>query len=119
MAVYTQVDRAQLDAFLAAYDLGEVEALAGIRRGVENTNYRLRTTTGRYILTIYEKRVDPADLPFFLGLMDHLAARGVRCPVPVHGRDGAALRQIQGKPAAIVTFSRPTPWRSASAMRRR
>lgn len=104
MAVYTPVDRATLDAFLAAYELGEVLDFSGIRQGVENTNYRLETTAGRYILTIYEKRVDPADLPFFLGLMDHLAARGVRCPVPVHGRDGAALRLLCGKPAAIVTF---------------
>jgi homoserine kinase type II len=104
LAVYTPVDRATLAAFLAAYELGEVRSFEGIRQGVENTNYRLETTSGRYILTIYEKRVDPADLPFFLGLLDHLAARGVRCPLPVHGRDGAALRELAGKPAAIVTF---------------
>ncbi|MBL8673642.1 MAG: homoserine kinase, partial [Rhodospirillales bacterium] len=76
----------------------------GIAEGVENTNYLLTTTRGPYMLTLYEKRVDPRDLPFFLGLMDHLAARGIPCPTPVHGRDGVALRELAGRPAAVTTF---------------
>ena len=104
MAVYTAIDAAALAAFLEAYDLGSVMALDGIAEGVENSNYLLATARGRFILTLYEKRVDPDDLPFFLSLMDHLAARGVPCPTPVHGRDGAALRNLCGRPAALVGF---------------
>ncbi|MCW5771074.1 MAG: homoserine kinase [Rhodospirillaceae bacterium] len=104
MAVYTEVDDDALEAFLAEYDIGELRAYKGIAEGVENTNYYLETDRGRYILTLYEKRVAPQDLPFFLGLMDHLAAKGVACPTPVHGRDGKALRELCGRPAAIVTF---------------
>ncbi|OFW97929.1 MAG: homoserine kinase [Alphaproteobacteria bacterium RIFCSPHIGHO2_12_FULL_66_14] len=104
MAVYTEVGEAELDAFLADYDIGEVEALKGVAEGVENSNYLLTTTKGQYFLTLYEKRVDPKDLPFFLGLMDHLAGRGITCPKPIHGRDGNAIRSLAGKPAAITTF---------------
>ena len=103
MAVYTPVSDADLNAFLADYALGAPLALEGIAEGVENSNFRLLTERGRYILTIYEKRVDPADLPFFLGLMEHLARHGLPCPLPVHARDGAALRRLAGKPAAIVS----------------
>src|SRR5688572_28240417 len=104
MAVYTAIDERSLDAFLAAYDIGPAVQLQGIAQGVENSNYVLLTAGGRYILTLYERRVEPADLPFFLGLMDHLAARGVPCPTPVHGRDGEALRSLCGRPAAVVSF---------------
>ena len=104
MAVYTAIDEASLDAFLAAYDIGAAVQLRGIAQGVENSNYLLVTERGRFILTLYERRVEPADLPFFLGLMDHLAARGVPCPTPVHGRDGEALRSLCGRPAAVVSF---------------
>ncbi|MBI3196770.1 MAG: homoserine kinase [Rhodospirillales bacterium] len=104
MAVYTEVGDAELEAFLADYDIGEAEALKGVAEGVENSNYLLTTTKGQYFLTLYEKRVDPRDLPFFLGLMDHLAARGITCPKPIHGRDGNAIRALAGKPAAITTF---------------
>jgi homoserine kinase type II len=103
MAVYTQVDQTSLDRFLSAYDLGRPLALEAIAEGVENSNYRLVTERGRYILTLYEKRVDPDDLPFFLGLMDHLAAGGVPCPTPIHGKGGRALRSLCGRPAAIVS----------------
>lgn len=103
MAVYTQVDQASLDAFLEAYDLGRPLAFEAIAEGVENSNYRLVTEHGRYILTLYEKRVDPDDLPFFLGLMDHLAAKGVPCPTPIHGAGGPALRSLCGRPAALVS----------------
>jgi homoserine kinase type II len=104
MAVYTAIDDASLRAFLAAYDIGPAVSLQGITEGVENSNFLLLTERGRFILTLYERRVDPADLPFFLDLMDHLAAKGVPCPTPVHGRDGAALRSLCGRPAAVVSF---------------
>ncbi|MCB2052710.1 MAG: homoserine kinase [Geminicoccaceae bacterium] len=104
MAVYTAIDEDQLGALLATFDLGEVLALKGIAEGVENSNYFLLTERGRYILTIYEKRVDAADLPFFLGLMDHLSGRGFVCPVPVKDRLGRTLHRLAGKPAAIVSF---------------
>lgn len=104
MAVYTPVGAAELRRFLADYDLGEPLALVPIAEGVENSNFRLETTLGRFILTLYEKRVDPADLPFFLGLMMHLAERGLPCPLPVRNRDGAMLGRLEGKPAAIVSF---------------
>ena len=104
MAVYTDVGDAELEAFLAEYDIGEADSFKGVAEGVENSNYLLTTTRGQYFLTLYEKRVDPKDLPFFLGLMDHLAARGINCPKPIHGRDGNALRTLAGKPTAITTF---------------
>lgn len=104
MAVYTEVSDEDLQIYLREYDLGEVTSFKGIAEGVENSNYLLRTTNGSYILTLYEKRVRREDLPYYLGLMDHLAARGIRCPTPVHGRDGEALRTLCGRPAAIVTF---------------
>jgi homoserine kinase type II len=104
MAVYTEVGDEALNAFLAGYDLGRVSSFKGIAEGVENSNYLLRTDTGPYILTLYEKRVNEADLPFFLGLMEHLAKRGVNCPQPVRARDGRALGRLAGRSAAIVTF---------------
>ncbi|MCS6876711.1 MAG: homoserine kinase [Geminicoccaceae bacterium] len=104
MAVYTRVEEAELRAFLSAYDVGEPIALVPIPEGVENSNFRLETSFGRFILTIYEKRVDPVDLPFFLGLMMHLAERGLPCPLPVRARDGTMLRELKGKLAAIVSF---------------
>jgi homoserine kinase type II len=104
MAVYTEVTDEALRAFLAAYPLGELIAFRGIAEGVENSNYALKTGTGDFVLTLYEKRVDPAELPWFLGLMEHLAARGLHCPQPVKARDGVALRELAGRPAAICTF---------------
>ena len=104
MAVYTEVPDDALCSFVAEYDIGDVVAAKGIAEGVENSNYLLQTFRGSYILTLYEKRVAPQDLPFFLGLMDHLAAKGFPCPTPIHGRDGQALRELCGRPAAIVTF---------------
>ena len=104
MAVYTDVGDEELAAFIGDYDLGEVVSCKGIAEGVENSNYLLRTERGTFILTLYEKRVDPADLPFFIALMEHLASHGIACPTPVKARDGAALRRLCGRPAAIVTF---------------
>ena len=104
MAVYTEVSDEELEAFVAEYDIGDVQSCKGIAEGVENSNYLLSTEKGNFILTLYEKRVDPADLPFFLGLMDHLAAKNFPCPTPLHGRDGKALRHLCGKPAALISF---------------
>jgi hypothetical protein len=104
MAVYTEVTDEALAAFLTDYDIGSMVAFRGIAEGVENSNFSLRTTAGDFILTLYEKRVNPDELPWFLGLMEHLAAQGLVCPQPVRGRDGAALRQLCGKYAAVTTF---------------
>lgn len=104
MAVYTEVGDEELEAFIAEYDLGAILSCKGIAEGVENTNYLIQTETGSYILTLYEKRVAEADLPFFLGLIEHLASKNIPCPTPVHGKDGKALRRLCGRPAAIVTF---------------
>jgi homoserine kinase type II len=104
MAVYTDVPDDELRSFVGEYDIGEVVSCKGIAEGVENSNFLLRTEAGTFILTLYEKRVDPRDLPFFIGLMEHLASEGIACPTPVHGRDGISLRRLCGRPAAIVTF---------------
>jgi homoserine kinase type II len=104
MAVYTEVPDNELRAFIEQYEIGEVMACKGIAEGVENSNYLLHTTQGSYILTLYEKRVKREDLPFFLGLMQHLAAKGLNCPTPLNGKDGIALRELCGRPAAICSF---------------
>ena len=104
MAVYTPVTDGELEAFLEDYAIGALASFSGIAEGVENSNFILRTTTGTYILTLYEKRVRAADLPFFLGLMGHLAEKGLPCPRPVPGRDGVAERSLNGRPAAIISF---------------
>mgnify|MGYP003340117219 CR=1 FL=1 len=104
LPIYTDVGDDELEAFLADYDVGSLDSFKGIAEGVENSNFLVETQRGLYILTLYEKRVKAEELPFFLGLMDHLAAKGIRCPVPVKGRDGKALRTLAGRPAAMVTF---------------
>ena len=104
MAVYTEVPDDEMAAFVARYGIGDLLSAKGIAEGVENSNYLLHTTQGFYILTLYEKRVNPDDLPFFLGLMQHLAARGLICPQPVSDSRGEMLGRLAGRPAAIVTF---------------
>src|ERR1700723_2904643 len=104
MAVYTDVAAEDLALFLADYDIGGLLAYKGIAEGVENSNFLLHTSKGAFILTLYEKRVAAGDLPFFLNLMEHLAARGLTCPQPVRNRNGEALGQLARRPAAIVTF---------------
>ena len=104
MAVYTEVGDDDLEKFVAQYDIGRLVACKGIAEGVENSNYLLQTDRGTYILTLYEKRVAKGDLPFFLGLMEHLARQGLPCPTPIHGRDGKALRELAKRPAAIISF---------------
>ncbi len=104
MAVYTHIGTRELTEFVSSYDIGELLSCKGIAEGVENSNYLLQTGAGRFILTLYEKRVKPDDLPFFLALMQHLAAKNVACPLPVHDRNGDALRILAQKPAAMVSF---------------
>ncbi len=104
MAVYTTVSDDALASFLAEYELGEAVAFKGIAEGVENSNYYLETTSGRFILTLFEKRANPADLPYFIALKQHLSENGFSCPLPVAAKDGEALRTLAGRPAVIVTF---------------
>ncbi len=104
MAVYTEVADEELEEFIASYAIGAMRSCKGIAEGVENSNYLLQTEVGRYILTLYEKRVSPEDLPFFLGLMEHLASRGIACPLPVRDREGRTLRELAERPAALITF---------------
>jgi homoserine kinase type II len=104
MAVYTDVSAEDLADFLADYDLGELLSYKGIAEGVENSNFLVHTSRGYFILTLYEKRVAPEDLPFFLALMEHLAERGITCPQPVKNETGDMLGFVAGRPAALVTF---------------
>ncbi len=120
MAVYTDVTADDLTDFLSLYQIGELRSYKGIAEGVENSNFLLHTSAGNFILTLYEKRVAANDLPFFLGLMEHLAARGITCPQPVKNRQGGVLGKLAGRPAAIVTFldglwiRRPNPGHCAA-----
>lgn len=104
MAVYTEVGDEELRAFLDTYDVGSLLSCKGIAEGVENSNFLLHTETGIFILTLYEKRVAEEELPFFLGLMNHLAARGLTCPTPIRNRAGEMQGRLAGRPAAIISF---------------
>jgi homoserine kinase type II len=102
MSVFTPVSPDEARALLARYTLGELESLEGIAQGIENTNFFLDTTTGRYVLTLFEK-IPPEDLPFYVGLMHHLAEHEINCPAPMALQDGSFLTEVCGKPAVIVT----------------
>ncbi|MCP3735194.1 homoserine kinase [Sphingomonas sp. RP10(2022)] len=122
MAVYTQVSAEALSAFLRRYDgVGELVSAKGIAEGVENSNYLVDTDTARFILTLYERRVDAGDLPFFLDLLDHCAARGLPVPPAIRDRDGQAIQTLEGRPACLIRFltgisvTRPTPQHAATA----
>lgn len=104
MAVYTDINEIELAAYLERYDIGTLLSYKGIAEGVENSNYLLRTTQGSFILTLYEKRVDRNDLPFFIKLMQHLAANGIECPLPVVQKNGEVIGELAERPSAIVTF---------------
>lgn len=123
MAVYTDVSDDELDRFVKRYDIGEVTSFKGIAEGVSNSNFFLQTTRDRYILTLYEARAPREDLPFFIGLMDYLAAHGLNCPCPLPDRHGEKLGELSGRPAALVTFldgisiKRPQPGHCAEAGR--
>jgi len=115
MAVYTQVSAEALSALLAGYDAGTLVSAKGIAEGVENSNYLVDTTVGRFILTLYEKRVDSADLPFFLALLDHLADKGLPVPRAIRDRAGRQIQEVERRPACLIEFlpgvsvSHPTP----------
>ncbi|MGV3769763.1 MAG: homoserine kinase [Sphingobium phenoxybenzoativorans] len=121
MAVYTHVPAEEIDAFLTRYDAGRLVSAKGIAEGVENSNYLLETTNGRYILTLYEKRVDEADLPFFIDLLDHLGERGCLVPRFIPDRTGKRLQQLSGRPACLIEFltgisvTEPTPAQAKAA----
>lgn len=126
MAVYTHVPAEDIDAFLTRYDAGRLVSAKGIAEGVENSNYLLETTGAdgkghRYILTLYEKRVDEADLPFFMDLLDHLGARGCLVPRFIPDREGRRLQQLGGRPACLIEFltgisvTEPTPGQARAA----
>ena len=115
MAVYTKVSAEEIDQFLTRFDVGTLVSAKGIAEGVENSNYLLETTRGRYILTLYEKRVDPADLPFFISMLDHLDAHGCLVPPMIADRDGEKIQQLCGRSACLIVFlpgvsvSHPSP----------
>ena len=123
MAVYTDITDRELEALLEGYDLGRALSCKGVAEGIENSNFILETERGRFILTIYERRVREGDLPYFIGLMRWLAGRGFLCPTPVADLSGEVLTKVRGKPAAIVTFlnglsvRRPTAAHCAEAGR--
>ncbi len=104
MAVYTHVDRPTLAALIARYDIGGLSSFEGVREGVENTNYSLVTEQGRFFLTLFEKRVAEADLPYFLDLMGHAARKGVPAPAPIPDRAGVVLQRVLGRPAVVISF---------------
>ena len=126
MAVYTHLGSERLAELIAAYDVGELVSAKGIAEGISNSNWLIETTGrdgagARYVLTMYERRIDVADLPFFLGLLDHLAAEGCAVPATIHDRDGAACREVEGKAVALIEFlpgvspSEPAPAQAYSA----
>jgi len=104
LAVYTEVTDEALIAYLKLYDIGELHSLKGIAGGVENSNYMLTTDQGNFILTLYEKRVNAKDLPFFLGLMEHLSEKGMSCPLPIKMKNGESLGLLANRPTAIISF---------------
>jgi homoserine kinase type II len=104
MAVFTPVSDVELARFIAGFEIGSVINVKGIAEGVQNTNFLVRTKTGRYILTLYEERTQISELPFFLELMEHLSNGGINCPTPLHDRSGRNLVELNGRPAALVSF---------------
>ncbi len=104
MAVYTQLGPEQVASLLASYDVGELISLKGIAEGVENSNFYMETTQSRFILTLYESRVNPADLPFFYSLLKHLHEAGCKVPRFISDRDGNWLQEVAGRPACLIEF---------------
>jgi len=104
LAVYTDITNEELSVFLSNYDVGQLLSYRGIAEGVENSNFMVHTSSGNYILTLYEKRVDSNDLPFFLGLKQHLSSNGFSCPTPIKRKDDGLLGELAGRPAAMVSF---------------
>jgi len=121
LAVYTHVSAEALGQFLTRYDVGDLVSAKGIAEGVENSNYLVDTTTGRFILTLYEKRVAADDLPFFMALLDHLDAKGLPVPPAIKDRNGVEIQELAGRPACLIKFlpgvslSHPTPAQAFAA----
>ncbi len=105
MAVYTHMTADEASIFISQqYNIGDFVSIQDIISGIENSNFLVHTDVNRFILTIYERRVDKNDLPFFLGFMEHLAEHGVPCPLPIHNADGELVSELKGKPATIISF---------------
>ena len=104
MAVYTHVSEEELDIFLKDYQIGKLVEFQGTSEGVENTNYKIITDTGPYILTLYENRVEKKDIPFFLEYMFHLSSNKINCPLPLKNKDNSLFSELNGKPSSILTF---------------
>lgn len=128
MAVYTHLGSERLARIIAAYNVGKLVSAKGIAEGISNSNWLIETTGpdgdgARYVLTMYERRIEIAELPFFLGLLDHLAAEGCAVPATIHDRSGAACRKVDGKAIALIEFlpgvspSEPSPAQAHSAGR--
>ena len=104
MAVYTNLNENQIKDFLKLYNIGELISFSGITEGIENSNFHLKTSNGNYILTIFEKRVDIKDIPFFIKIMLHLNKNGYYCPEPICDKNNKFLQKLKGKPTIIVNF---------------
>ena len=104
MAVYTSVTKSELENFLEQYSLGKLISYEGIIEGIENTNYKIIMEEGGFILTIFEKRVDPQDLPFFMNLQKYLSGHGFHCPIPVENKDKNIVNSLCNKKAIIISF---------------
>ncbi len=121
LAVYTQVSAEALSGFLERFDVGELVSAKGIAEGVENSNYLVDTTKSRFILTLYEKRVAADDLPYFMALLDHLAAKGLPVPPAIKDREGREIHELEGRPACLIKFlpgvsvTTPTPMQAQAA----
>ena len=106
MAIYTKVDAHEAKSILKNFSLGELKKIQGIKKGIENTNYLLITTTGKFILTLFEKRVKTKELPFFMNLMLSLNDRKILCPKPIKNKNKKILFQVKNRQAAICSFVR-------------
>jgi homoserine kinase type II len=108
MAVYTKISQNDLEELLSNYEIGKPLSYTAIEAGIQNSNYFIDTDKARYVLTIYENRINLDDLPFFLNLTEHLATHGVPCPLPIANKTGEKISTIQGKPCAIISFVKGT-----------
>lgn len=104
MAVYTHISETDLREHLTRFDLGELLSFDGISEGVENTNYRLETTRGRYILTLFEKRIERDELPFYITFMEFIRENGVPAPYAAEAKTGEKITDFNGKPSVITPF---------------
>ena len=106
MAVYTSVKKSEIETYLMDYDIGKLVFFEGIVDGIENTNFKIVTQKGEYILTLFEKRVDPNDLPFFMNLQKHLSNNGFNCPLPIENTDKVVINSLCNKKSIIISFLR-------------